>query len=423
MKEIVETAREKALELLSRHITPRGLMAVASQEESLYEVTLVARDTLIASLGASLGLGDAYELPFQNTLMTLGNYQNELGQIPNSVTPRTTGDFVEYESQDCNLWYVLGHCYLYRIYKDKAFLLKHLESIQKAIHWLRCQDSDANGLLEFPEGGNWMDFFSQRHIVLLDNAMWYGCLTRFGHILDELDLEGSAYLEMAQDVKRKINLMMWMDNGLGPDRSGEARKMGLRVQWVYKKMCAEIGGRPYYLPFVDFMDCGDYFDSFGNLAAILFDVAAGEETAGIDKSDLILNYIRDVGCNRPFPVLSVYPPIQPGDKGWRDYFRMGYVLREKANVPYQYHNGGIWPFIGGFYVAALVKCNRMAEAEVELEYLARENEKGYNEVAWGFPEYLHGQTGHVMGGDYFSWSAGMYLYAYECVKQGRVIGL
>ena len=33
------------------------------------------------------------------------------------------------------------------------------------------------------------------------------------------------------------------------------------------------------------------------------------------------------------------------------------------NLPHYYHNGGIWPFIGGFYVAALVKAGRLKEAQ------------------------------------------------------------
>ena len=49
---------------------------------------------------------------------------------------------------------------------------------------------------------------------------------------------------------------------------------------------------------------------------------------------------------------AIYPPVEPGDPDWRDYYGT-------LNLPNHYHNGGIWPFLGGFYVAALVKMERL----------------------------------------------------------------
>jgi len=422
MEEIIEEAYEKAIALIRKNTTPHGLMAVSSAKESLYPVSIYIRDTMIASLGASLGLGDEYRITYQRTLTALSRYQSELGQIPQAVTPKD-GSFVpEYESQDSNLWYLLGHCYLYRIYKDKRFFKDNLASLERAILWLRYQDPNNDGLLEFPEGGNWMDFFGQRGVVLLDNVMWYGGLKYFAGILNECGRDGSEYDKMADDIKRKINILMWIDNTYDLEKEKEIFKMGRRRGWQYKRFIAEIAGRPFYLPYVEFMDFGEYLDTFANLMAILLGATNGEKTEGENRADLILNYIRDVGADRPYPITAVYPPIEPGNKSWRDYYRMGHVLREKSNTPYQYINGGIWPFIGGFYVAALVKCGRMEKAKEELSLLADANKKGYK-CKWGFPEYLHGKTGNVMGGDYFSWSAGMYIYAYECVKRKKVIGL
>ena len=49
-----------------------------------------------------------------------------------------------------------------------------------------------------------------------------------------------------------------------------------------------------------------------------------------------------------WPLRSLTPVVRPGDPDWRDYYGT-------LNVPHHYHNGGVWPFIGGFYVAALVR--------------------------------------------------------------------
>ena len=38
-----------------------------------------------------------------------------------------------------------------------------------------------------------------------------------------------------------------------------------------------------------------------------------------------------------------------------------------------------------------------------------------------FNEWLHGKTGQAKGEPYQGWTAGMYIYAYECVKQKKAI--
>ncbi|MES0361342.1 MAG: amylo-alpha-1,6-glucosidase, partial [Anaerolineales bacterium] len=108
------------------------------------------------------------------------------------------------------------------------------------------------------------------------------------------------------------------------------------------------------------------------------------------------------------------PVIHPGSKDWREYYR-----NNNLNLPEQYHNGGVWPFVGGFYVAALVKSGRMDEAKQQLDNLAKVNQLGVSEE-WEFNEWCHGRTGRPMGYPHQAWSAGMYVFAYECVKTGSV---
>jgi hypothetical protein len=59
--------------------------------------------------------------------------------------------------------------------------------------------------------------------------------------------------------------------------------------------------------------------------------------------------MEQVGMAEPYPTKAIYPPIYPSEHEWREYYRS-----RNLNLPHQYHNGGIWPMIGGFHVAALV---------------------------------------------------------------------
>jgi glycogen debranching enzyme len=105
---------------------------------------------------------------------------------------------------------------------------------------------------------------------------------------------------------------------------------------------------------------------------------------------------------------ALTPYVEPGAPDWREYYGM-------LNVPGHYHNGGVWPFIGGFWVAALVKCGLHEKAAEVLARLAALNRAGE------FNEWHHGDTGEPLGVQDQAWSAGMYVYAYECVRQKRAL--
>jgi glycogen debranching enzyme len=105
--------------------------------------------------------------------------------------------------------------------------------------------------------------------------------------------------------------------------------------------------------------------------------------------------------------------LHPGDKDWRDYFRV-----RNLNQPHHYHNGGAWPFMGGLYVAALVQAGRLDEARGQLAQLAEMNRQGVRHE-WEFNEWFHGRSGRPMGYAGQSWSAAMCLYAQDAVEQAR----
>ena len=89
-----------------------------------------------------------------------------------------------------------------------------------------------------------------------------------------------------------------------------------------------------------------------------------------------------------------------------------YMERYEQNYPYQYHNGGIWPYVAGFWIILLHKQGRGKMARQELERYARVNSINN----WEFNEWFHGRTGKPMGMAGQSWNAAMFLLAYHCLK-------
>jgi glycogen debranching enzyme len=109
----------------------------------------------------------------------------------------------------------------------------------------------------------------------------------------------------------------------------------------------------------------------------------------------------------------LFPYIQPTDPDWRERY-------EQFNQPGEYHNGGVWPFIGSFHVAACVAAGRTKLAHEKLMALTRLVQPSRDhKVDWGFNEWIKAQTGQPRGCDWQTWSAAMYLYAAQCVESER----
>jgi glycogen debranching enzyme len=398
MARLIDTALQKAEEILGSECSPIGLMASPEGYPHVW-----ARDSVITSLGALLAPG--HEECLKMSLLTLGGQQSELGAIPNNVSVATGRlDHTNAGSVDSNLWFILGHVFQYRASGDLSFLRRQWPALENALLWLRYQDSNGCGLLEVHEAADWADLLANRFNVLYDNVLWYAALQAMAEMAEALAVDGSQYADMASDVRHKIRLVLWIGpeaaDEWGPDCPGH-------TEWEHT--LSQVGPvlvkRPYFLPYVAFRDYGDYCDVFGNLLAILLDVANPAQ------EKRILDYMQQVGIADPYPVRVLHPVIYPGSKDWREYYR-----NNNLNMPEQYHNGGIWPFVGGFYVAALVKAGRMAEAERQLERLAAVNQLGL-EGEWEFNEWCHGRTGRPMGYPHQAWSAGMYVFAYHCVQR------
>ncbi|MCA1554785.1 MAG: glycoside hydrolase 100 family protein, partial [Chloroflexi bacterium] len=280
-------------------------------------------------------------------------------------------------------------------------------SLEQALLWLRFQDSNECGLLEAHEAMDWADLFANRYNTLYANVLYYAVWQCMGHLASALGESASFYFDQAHDVKRKLNALLWV----GPEAPKDFEWLSnTRKEWLYplRRVTTELVERPFYLPYMAFRDYADRFDTLGNLLAILFGVA--DRT----QANRILDYVHGCGLNEPFPARALYPVIREGEKDWREYYRV-----RNLNQPHHYHNGGAWPFIGGFYVAALVQAGRLDEAHIQLDQLTAMVRLG-NQSEWEFNEWFHGESGRPLGFAGQSWSAAMYLYAADAVAHGHV---
>lgn len=172
--------------------------------------------------------------------------------------------------------------------------------------------------------------------------------------------------------------------------------------------------KPYYALWSYKVYRSERFDLLGNSLAILSGIASASRAkslaAWIEAECDSMRARGELAIHLP---PCFFPYVRRGDPDWLPRY-------EKYNRPGEYHNGGVWPFICGFYVAALVAAGRVQLAEknlIALTDLVKPARQA--QVEFGFNEWFRAQDGTPQGEDWQSWSAAMYLYAATCVEQQR----
>jgi len=349
---------------------------------------------MIASLGARHAPDNEIQNALRASVVLLKDYRAPSGAIPNNVDWTVCRpNFRAYA--DGGLWWIIG----------STLLAPDPDVVREILRWYEYQDVDQSGLLSMQESSDWQDLFCTRGKGLYLNCLYVLALRCAAKLFDRKESERlhcraalvaerlNAYFWYAGDgnMLRHISHTFSTDSAPRVDSLGRPRLMPEKRYLIAER---------YYLPYLGFRSVGEWFDSLGNLLAILAGVADEQKTSMI--LDFVARHSLDI-----WPLRSLTPVVRPGDSDWRDYYNA-------LNAPHCYHNGGVWPFLGGFYVAALVRAGRSDAAHTALLRLAQLNRLGQ------FNEWHHGKTGQPMGVEDQAWSAGMYLFACECVRSGRV---
>lgn len=396
---IIEGYRH-ALITLRKNITPLGFSAcsIADNEVVGTDVnyrSVWARDGAITIVG-TVELDDPDIRAAQKaTLRTLLSHLAPNGQVPANV--RIDGGVPEYSgvggicAVDSGLWLVIAfHAYV-RKTGDLDLLSEYRTHLQRVMDWLGALDSNNDGLLEIPEAGDWTDLFGRSYHVLYDEVLWYRATVSYSRLL-EMDRRfdpAAEFLRRSQVIRSKILEEFW------PSTQPSSTSGG----FGFARSQSSVGDASYLLAEITPFGFNWRCDVLGNVQGFLANVL------DIDRARTAFKFMWGVGVNEPFPVVNLYPPVQSGDPDWRSYYTVNLL-----NLPGHYHNGGIWPFIGGMWVRFIHRLGLYEVACRELLKLAQLNRLGRNQE-WEFNEWIHSRTGRPMGKSYQAWSASSYIHA------------
>jgi len=385
-KSLLYTCHERSIELLKRNLTKGGILAATpgDRAEQRGYTAIFGRDAAVCALGMAVSGDKQLEREAMTALHTLADHQAPNGQIAKFVDlQKREPDFWYLGCIDSTLWWLIALATLDRRGQPRGLLRRYSRKIQLALQWLLAQEHQRFFLLQQNEASDWADIMPRSGFVLYTNALWYLVKRMFG--VPHLEATYENFNGLFHPFSARL---------------AEYRRARLLNEYVLKKG----RDRDLYLSFVNFSFWGDEGDVFGNVLAILTGLADERATRRT------LDALTRERVGDPYPVRAVTHPIRHKSSLWRPY-----MARHRQNQVWQYHNGGIWPMVGGFWIAALAGAGRVRQAREGLVGMARACEVGN----WAFTEWLHGQTLAPRGMPGQSWNAAAFLMAEHAVATGE----
>ncbi|MEA1929876.1 MAG: glycoside hydrolase 100 family protein [Patescibacteria group bacterium] len=385
---IVEKAYEASLDLLHSLSTPKGFLA--SNNEAANYKRIWARDGVITGL-AALRSGDKKLIrTFAKTLDTLKRAQDHTGRIPSNIS--LDGKNISYGMTvgriDATIWYVIGVCQ-YTLATNDGGLWRHFQlSVQDALHYLDCLELNGRGLLYIPHGADWADEYLNHGYVLFDQALRYIALLSYYRLTKK-----AATKRQLAKLKRLIEINFFP--GDKPTTQDDT------YYHVTHKLSLRERVRPFPIPHFTNHSVHHHIDNFA-IALVLQNKLLDSK-----RAKTLAKAVTDKFLKKETDILPAFHPvITPKSNKWGQLKCISFF--HFRNKPYEYHNGGLWPLVHGFFISAL---RRQAG---QRRHLANMSSK-LQQDKFGFPEYYHGQTGKPGGTKGLGLSAAAYILAHQAI--------
>jgi GH15 family glucan-1,4-alpha-glucosidase len=370
------TAYHKAIDLLHKVASPYGFLASAENTTNYKRVW--ARDGVICGLAALASGDEKLIATFKKTLETLAKHQHPIGTIPSNVLVADGKIEVSYGGLagrvDAVTWFIIGVCQ-YAYYKsDVSFISKHNPEIEKCFGLLDAWEFNNKHLVYVPLSGNWADEYITDGYVLYDQLLRIWALKSYN------------YFAKSEAIQEKIeSIIFQIEINFMPDSKGEK---------YHERAHAMVN-------FEDFMPCSfspsgykTQFDAFANSLLVLLNIGSTE------FQNKILNYALSLASETQLGLLPAFwPPVFETDEHWN--LLKNNCKYEFRNYPYEFHNGGSWPMVNGFFGLALIAKDECQKATSVLEKINEANAQ--NEFS--FYENFNTQTTAPNGVSLCAWSA------------------
>ena len=405
---IAEEGYKKAVELLRSCATQNGFVASPTDRSNYRRVW--GRDGAIMGLAAlATGESDLVEAAVA-TFRTLARHQGPHGEIPSNVDEETGR--VSYGGTtgrvDADLWFMIGCTEVWLATGDERFLRDMHPVIEQVRFLLGAWEYNNRGLLYVPQTGDWADEYVHHGYILYDQILYVQAQRSLQEIHQRIhDSVNHDLSDRTQRLMHLIRANYWFADG---DENPLPDDVYHEVMYRKGRASARCREGRFWMPFFSPQGYGYRFDTLANVFASLLGVADDDRRSRVDQY-IDEQLVRDDVALLP----AFHPVIKPEDGDWQ-HLQMNFSYKFK-NEPYEYHNGGLWPMVTGFYVADLANRNRSL-AQRYADGIHWANRLTMQGEPWGFPEYVHGKKLTAEGTRHQGWSAAAAIIA-EAALQRR----
>lgn len=407
--ELCKKGYDQAVSLIKQCISSGGFYA-STRDVANYQ-RVWARDGGIIGIAALMTGDEELIQSTRRTLQTLREHQGPHGEIPSNID--LNSGRISYGGMagrvDADLWFIITCAEYWRKTDDADFIDEMFPAIEKTVFLLGAWEFNNRGFLYVPETGDWADEYLQSGYVLYDQLLYLQALRsvleirKFIHKGEDHELR-----ERVVRLRDMIRDNYWI-------RDGEEMPEYVYHDVLYKKTrharkhCVDRHWMPFFTPH----GYGYRFDAMANVLASLLEAGSERRNRKVDE------HIEGILGKSDLKLLPAFHPvINPRDEDWDD-LKMTFSYHFK-NRPHEYHNGGLWPLITGFYVASLAQRELYDRAVHYLEGIHRANSSGSDEEEWVFPEYLHGEKQTAEGTLKQGWSAAAAVMAHHALFDGKL---
>ncbi len=367
---------KKAIELLEKSSSSEGFLASAQNISNYQRVW--ARDGVICGLAALASGKENLIETFQKTLKTLADKQHFNGTIPSNVMTNGTETEVSYGGLagrvDAVTWFIIGICQ-YAYYKnDASFVTKYQSNIEKCLQLMEAWEFNNKHLMYVPLSGNWADEYITDGYVLYDQLLRIWALKSYNYFVND-DLITNKIKKITQQI----------ESNFIPNSKGEKyHERTFNELEITNYMPCSFSPAGYKTP----------FDAFAHSLALLLNIGS------LDFQEAIIQHAEKIRTETALALLPAFwPPITATDADWnllKNNFKY-----EFRNYPNEFHNGGSWPMVNGFYGLALLDKKQDKVAKSLLNAINNANAK----EDFSFYENFNTETTAVNGVPFCTWSA------------------
>jgi len=381
------------ISLLTAARSDKGFLASATDVTNYKRIW--ARDGMICGLAALLTGESSLIDTFRATIATLAENQHELGHIPsniNYVDPHKEPE-VSYGGLagrvDTIAWFIIGACNYADVTGDDKFFETMLPHMYKGLQLLEAWEFNNADLIYVPRSGNWADEYITEGHIFYDQVLRLWAMRCLTSLRPDERLDSKIL---------KVTTLIGQNYSAGRSESSYH-------PLAYKSLTED----RYWVASVSPSGYQTMYDALGNSIALMLEL-------GQDRfRESVTAYCEKLRNKLDLKLLPAFwPPITPDHKDWdalQDNCKYGF-----RNHPYEFHNGGTWQMVNGFYALAIA-ADKPAIAKDVLNHISELNAVEDH----AYYENFNTKTGDATGVRYCTWSAAGEILAAAATNQKSLL--